>query len=305
MFEISAVIATYNREKYLEKALNSLLIQTLDNDKFEVIVVDNNCTDNTSKLCEKFHKENPHIHYKYFVEKNQGLSYGRNCGIKESNARYITFVDDDAYLDPNFLQCSIDWMNSNPEVGAIGGKILLHYEAKPPKWITPFLAPLFGYFVWGNEPKSFKRPKFPKGSNMTFRSAVFDEVGLFNPELGRVKRNLGAGEEKELFDRIYDSGAKVHYVPNAIVHHYVPEERTKTDFIKRQAEGTGRSEWFRVSFEGKSSIRTRIIQELIKWIGSLILLFFYLVIFRPSKGIMIFKFRYWVTRGFLEQRKQK
>lgn len=299
MIEISAVIATYNREAYLIKALQSLLIQTIDRNQFEVIIVDNNCTDNTAQVCKEFHANNPHIKYKYVVEEQQGLSYGRNRGINEATGKYLTFVDDDAYLDSEFLLKSVEYLKNNESVYAIGGKILLDYEVKIPKWVSPYLEPLFGYFNFGDSPRYFKKPKFPRGSNMTFKTAVFSKVGMFNPKLGRKKRELGSGEEKELFDRIYSANLGVYYLPEIIVYHYVPEARTRIEFIKKQAINTGISENIRVRNSLQKSF-TRILQEIWKWMASILLLIYFALRLKASKGVMVLKFRYWVTVGFLK-----
>lgn len=299
MIEISAVIATYNRAPYLVKALQSILIQSIDSKKFEVIIVDNNCTDNTAEICKEFHQNNPHIQYKYVVEEQQGLSYGRNRGIYEASGKYLTFVDDDAYLDREFLLKSVEYLKNNETIYAIGGKILLDYEGKIPKWVSAYLEPLFGYFNFGNSARSFKKPKFPRGSNMTFKTEVFNQVGKFNPKLGRKKRELGSGEEKELFDRIYAANLGVYYLPDIIVHHYVPESRTQIEFIKKQAINTGKSENIRVRNSRQKSF-TRILQEIWKWIASILLLFYFALSLKASKGVMVLKFRYWVTLGFLK-----
>ena len=89
------------------------------------------------------------------------------------------------------------------------------------------------------------------------------------------------------------------YIPNALVYHCVPIERTTTEFIKRQAIGTGASEKVRVKNEGVISTIKRFIIEGFKWGASFILYFVYLFKGQMAKGRMIVKFRYWVTQGLL------
>lgn len=300
MLKISAIVCTYNREKYLEIALESLAAQTLARDAFEVVIINNNSTDNTEKVCSEFHKKYSDIPYKYFIETDQGLSFARNRGIIESDAELVTFIDDDAWLDKNFLKEVVDFMESRKEVVSVGGTILLDYEDKEPNWQTKYLASLFGYFKYSDKTEAFNKTDYPRGSNMTFRKSVFKKVGDFNTELGRIGQNLGGGEEKDIYQRIYAKNLPVYNLPGAVVFHAVPVSRTKIEFIKRQAIGVGISEWYRVRGNTKMIIG-RYFQELVKWIATLILFIFYSLKFQFPKALMLVRFRWWVSLGLLKR----
>ncbi len=295
---ITATISTYNREKYLPQVLDSLKRQTLSKELFEIVLVDNNSPGNTKEIAEQFQKDNPDIEFRYYLETNQGLSYGRNRGIKEAKGKYITFIDDDAFLADDYLEVIFNYFESHQDVVAIGSKILLHYEDIIPDWENKYLNSLLGYFNIGDEEKPFPKNDYPRGSNMSFKTSIFEKIGGFNVNLGRVGGNLAGSEEKDIFQRIYQHPKlKVMYIPNAIVYHCVPIERTTTEFIKRQALGTGNSERIRVKNEGISSTAKRHFMEMVKWGGSFGLFFIYLFKGQPAKGIMIMKFRWWVSKG--------
>lgn len=296
---ISAIICTYNREKYLPGLLNSILSQTIDSNQFEIVLINNNSTDNTEEISNKFAAEHPHITFRYFVETNQGLSFARNRGILESKGEILTFLDDDAFLSQHYFERIVDFFEQNPNSAAVGSKILLHYEDIVPAWENKYLNSLMGFYNPGDEPFVYTNEDYPRGSNMSFRSKIFEEIGDFNTNLGRVGRNLLGGEEKDLFLRIYRNKSQVNYIPDAVVYHCVPNERTTSEFIKRQALGTGGSEWQRVKNEGGSAKIKRIWQEIVKWGGSIALFFVYLFKGQPAKGTMIVRFRYWVTKGIL------
>jgi len=298
--EISAVICTYNRDKYIGKVLESLANQTLDKDKYEIIVVNNNSTDNTEEVCLNFEKKHPELNFKYVVEYNQGLSYARNRGIDESKGDIIVFLDDDARVVPEYLEVIVDFMKKNPKAVAVGGKVMLDYDEEPPKWASKFLIPLFGYFDYSDKIARLEGKHYPRGLNMAFRKTLFDEIGVFDINLGRTGKKLLGNEEKDIFMRIYDKGYEVYYLPEALAYHAVPVERTTSDFIKKQALGIGISERFRTKNLGQNSDFTKaVFIELFKWAASFALLFFYTVTFKPAKGIMIVRFRYWVTKGLL------
>tara|TARA_B100000795_G_scaffold212895_1_gene166552 strand:+ start:126 stop:548 length:423 start_codon:yes stop_codon:yes gene_type:complete len=136
---------------------------------------------------------------------------------------------------------------------------------------------------------------------MSFRKSAFDIVGHFNTELGRIGSELGGGEEKDIFKRIYNRQMKVLYVPDAIVFHTVPEERTTYRFIKQQAIGTGKSEYIRIKNQGKFKIFQKILIETFKWYVSFILFIWYTLTLRIQKGWMIIRFRFWVSFGILNK----
>ncbi len=295
---ITATISTYNREKYLPQVLDSLKRQTLSKDLFEIVFVDNNSPGNTKEIAHQFQKNNPDIEFRYYLETNQGLSYGRNRGIKEAKGDFITFIDDDAFLSEDYLEKIYHYFLKNTNVAAIGSKILLHYEDVVPAWENKYLNSLLGYFNIGDIEMVFPKNDYPRGSNMSFKMSVFEKVGTFNVDLGRKGGNLAGSEEKDIFKRIYQFPELiVKYIPDAIVYHCVPIERTTTAFIKKQALGTGKSEKIRVKNEGVGSIAKRYFMELIKWGGSIVLFFLYLFKGQPAKGIMIVKFRWWVSIG--------
>ncbi len=294
---ISAIISTYNRERYLPKLFESIVKQNYLN--FEIIIIDNNSPGNTKELSDNFLKNNSTLNIRYFLEKKQGLSFARNRGIQEAKGDIITFLDDDAYISENYFERISYYFKLHLDVMAIGSKILLDYESTVPKWENRFLNSLLGYFNLGNNIKYFKNNEYPRGSNMSFRKDTFNTIGIFNTKLGRIKSDLGGGEEKDLFMRIYKNNLQVLYVPDAIVYHFVPDERTTTDFIRRQALGIGYSEKIRTTEVGIKNYILKISLEMLKWIASIILLLYYALTFKSQKGLMIIKFRYWVMKGLL------
>ena len=300
MIEISAIISTYNRAQYLEGLFESILSQSISNKRYEIVIINNNCTDNTEEICLRFKKDHPEIKVNYCIETSQGLSYGRNRGIKESIGELITFLDDDALITTDFFEKVIDFFNQKSHVNAIGGKILLKYLDKKPSWYNPHLAPLLGYFNSGDKMKVFKN-NFFKGSNMSFRKNLFDKHEGFNVALGRIGNKLYSNEEKELYYRLKNSGEEIWYVPETVVLHLVPIERTYPDFVKRQAIGSGKSQREQALIEGKTSLSAIIIAELLKWGATILLSVFYTMTFRFSVAAMLLRFRYWVTEGMLKK----
>ncbi len=297
--KLTASICTYNREKYLPQIFNSILNQTLSPDLFEVVLINNNSPGNTKELCEQFIEGNPNVNFRYFEEYQQGLSFARNRSIEEGLGEYITFLDDDAFIDSEYFEIIVREFENNREVEALGGKILLHYETEIPSWENKYLNSILGYFNLGDEERYLKLPQYPRGSNMAFRMSMFQKIGMFDTNFGRTGGNMMGGEEKEIFNRIYKSELTVKYVPKAIVYHCVPIERTTSKFVKTQAIGVGYSQRLSSKKDGAWAYFKALFLEKLKWIASIGLSFFYLFQGKIGRSSMLLRFRYWVSLGLL------
>lgn len=296
---LSVVICTYNRDAYILSALNSLVNQTLARDCFEVVLVNNNSTDSTASLCEHFAENLPDFRYRYFLEINQGLSYARNRGINESVGTVIVFMDDDAVAEPDYLQNLHDFFVQYPDAAACGGRIYPDFETRRPRWMSHFLVPLTSSLDMGDKVRLFKQRSYPIGANMAFKRPIFDRFGVFNIALGRKGANLVGAEEKDFFYRIMSEGLKVYYVPDAIVHHHVPDSRLTFSFFKKQAIGIGYSERLRAKALSGREYGMSVFRELLKWGASLALSLFYLLTIRLPKAWRLLVFRWYVSKGLL------
>ena len=298
---ISVIICTYNRQRYIYNVLSSIAQGTLQPDSYEIILVDNNCADDTRSQVERFCKDYPQISLHYYVETKQGLSHARNRGIMESNGDLLVYVDDDATVNKDYLKTYADWFASHPETDAAGGPIIPHYETgSEPRWMTFFIKRLLtGYLYFGNKPGSFPADNYPGGGNAAYRSIVFKKVGLYNVELGRNGDSLGGGEEKDIFDKMKRQGMRFTYLPGAILYHSIPAYKLEPDYFNRLTVGIGQSERARTLKIGRQSYRKRQLSELKKWCATIVLWLFYLITFRPQCGNMLVRFRRNVTLGLL------
>lgn len=297
---VSVVIATYNRCNFLEDCINSFNEQDSDKSLFEVLIIDNNSTDDTETISNELIYKYPDLNISYMIETNQGLSYGRNRGIKESKYDLIHFFDDDAIATHNYIFTILDTFKRYPNAKATGGKILLNYFEGRPKWASVYMESIFGLFDIGDAEVEFPRNNYPRGSNMTFKREIFNKLGVFDVTLGRKGKIMLGGEEKEMFQRVYESGASVIYNPLTICYHSVPEPRTRLSFIKNQVFGIGVSENIRINNSALKYKINRYFMEGVKWMGTLVLFSKYLLFeVNWSKALLIVKFRWWITKGIL------
>lgn len=301
---LSIIICTYNRSKYLVQVLESLAIQQPATGDYEIIVIDNNSTDNTEAICTNFRDSHNDIPFCYFKEKKQGLSHARNRGIAEAHGAILAFIDDDAIAGPEYIRNLMAFYRENPQVEATGGKIIPKFEGSEPNWLTPYLSPLLSIQNLGDKPIPYGRRKFPFGANMAFRKEVFLHYGTFDTDLGRKGESLAGAEEKDLLYRIKAAKKSIFYLPDAWVHHVIPEARLTRGFIRKLAVGIGYTAYIRSSKSSKIAYFYSIMNELFKWIVSLGLFLLYLTTLKPAKGNMLVYFRFYVTSGLVGKRLQ-
>ncbi|MBI2611452.1 glycosyltransferase family 2 protein [Candidatus Gottesmanbacteria bacterium] len=119
---VSVVIPSFNEEKYLPRCLSSLQNQTFKN--FEIIVVDNNSTDNTAQIANKFGA-------RVVKETNQGMSRARDKGFEEAKCEIITRTDADSIAEAKWLETIYDTFINNHQLVGITGNLLSPYKKIP------------------------------------------------------------------------------------------------------------------------------------------------------------------------------
>ncbi|HXG65870.1 MAG TPA: glycosyltransferase [Blastocatellia bacterium] len=239
-FEISVIISTYNRCHILGEALDSVLSEQEGNARYEVIVVDNNSVDDTRQVVASFIARGHH-NLRYLLECRQGVSYARNAGIAAAKAPILAFFDDDVCVARNWLSGIKRALEEHPEVDFVGGKVLPRWETPPPPWLTrAHWAPL-ALVDFGEEPLyvNSRNPLCLVTANLAIRRAAIVEVGLFAPELQRVRDGIGSMEDSELLIRLWRHGRQGLYLPDLTVVTRVPDERLTKDYHRRWHTGHG------------------------------------------------------------------
>lgn len=299
---LSLIVCTYNRDKYLYGALQCIAENGFPKEAYEIVLVNNMSTDNTEVECKRFENDYPDVDFRYFVETNQGLSFARNRGIKESRGEVLVFLDDDSYIQEGYLNNLQKQLEAHPDVDAFGGKILPVFESgEAPKWLSKWNYSWVSAIDMGDKACPFNGKAFPIGANMGVRKTMLNKTGAFNTQLGRSKKNLMGGEEKDLFERIRMMGGNIYYFPDVVVHHVIPPSRTTKDYVKRLGEGVGRSERIRTLGVSKWKYLKRIFSECIKWMGTLVLWLGFALKGQFEKGNILVVFRRQVTLGLLKE----
>ncbi len=131
--EVSIITCTYNRAKYLDNCIQSIISQTfLD---WELIVVDDGSEDNTFEIVNSYLVKFRNI--RYLKHQNRQAGYARNAGIQASFGKYITFLDSDDTYKPNHLESRLEFMKANLEIDLIEGGCALEEEFFVPDYFQP------------------------------------------------------------------------------------------------------------------------------------------------------------------------
>jgi glycosyltransferase involved in cell wall biosynthesis len=241
----------------LAKALDSVAASALpESVAWEVLVVDNNSSDQTREVVEDFGRRYPG-RFRYLFEPVQGKSHALNAGIRAARGEILAFIDDDVTVEPTWLQNLTAPLGDNEWAGT-GGRILPEHAFSPPNWLAldgPYsmVSILYAHFDLGDKPCELECA--PYGTNMAFQKRMFEKHGGFRTDLGpslngEVPR---PGEDTEFGRRLMAAREHLRYEPSAVVYHEVPENRIKKEYFLRwwfdygraraREAGRGRDVW--------------------------------------------------------------
>lgn len=241
---ISIVIPTHNRARLLDITLGSLTeLKVPAGMRVEILVVDNNCTDNTAGIVSSHARRSP-VPVRRILETRQGLSHSRNCGVEAAEHDFIAFFDDDVRAAPEWLAgCAeaFDRLNADCVVGPVHPA----FECATPRHVTPSIVRQIcsPYSLKGDElivlPADVSH-EVP-GCNFAVRRQVARDVGGFNPELGRRAGESRSGEDFEFGMRLVRAGKRVVYQPRCSIEHFITAEKLGKPWLRMRWYGDGLS----------------------------------------------------------------
>ena len=228
----SVIIATFNRAHDLKGTLASMAHLSLD-DPWELIVVDNNSTDNTPDTVREAAADFP-APLRYIFEAEQGRCAAMNAGIRAALGEVIVTTDDDVRVESGWLETALRALDEL-DCDYVGGKVLPIWGGQRPEWL-----PNRGGRHWatialldyGDEPIEFGR-HVPLGVNMAFRREAFTYAGLWDNRVGRKAGTLLGQEVREWGLRAKAAGLRGFYAPDLVVRHIIPAERLRRSYFRR------------------------------------------------------------------------
>jgi len=307
--KVSVILCTYNRCELLSTILESLAASMVpDSMDWEVLVVDNNSTDDTRGVVESFRARHGD-RFHYLFESTPGKSYALNAGIGAARGEIVAFVDDDVTVEPTWLRNLVVSLDTHDWAG-VGGRTLTTNEVIPPDWLAldgPYSLGgiLAAKFDRGDQPCELEDTPF--GANMAFRRSMFQKYGRFRTDLGPspnpdVPR---PNEDTEFGRRLQAGGEHIGYEPSAVAYHPIVESRIDKLYFLRWwfdygramiREAPKRPDVFgipRLYLAIPKIMMTRLVPQTLRWIFSI-----------DSKRRFFSKCWVWATIGEIRERRR-
>jgi glycosyltransferase involved in cell wall biosynthesis len=237
---IDIVICTYNNVAGLERVLQGLTTQNVANATWSVLVVDNNCTDDTRRVVESFIDAAQIPNLRIVSETVQGLTPARLRGVRETTAPWIAFVDDDCLLEEGWIPGAISFARKHPEAAAFGGRVV-------PEWgtrATPFLQRYSWCFASQDHGPKPCPTDFLVGAGMVISRAALVETGWTSEQYldDRIGRRLISGGDIEITLRLRGTGRELWFTPDCLIRHLIPPQRTSAYELAAMNRGLGISQ---------------------------------------------------------------
>jgi len=238
---VSVVIPTHNRAEILSRALDCIgRLEPPSGVEVDTLVVANACTDATEPVTRERMDGFP-FPLRLVAEPEAGLNVARNRGVRESRGQIVAFLDDDALVEPGWLEALVAAFEKH-EADVVAGKVeLLWEEVERPPWSSPSIERLLSYLDLGPSVLALAKPGQLVGANFAVRRCVLERLGGFADGLDRSGRDLLSGGDTEFTIRAQRAGYRLLYAPGMAVRHWVAPGRLALRYLDRVARARGRT----------------------------------------------------------------
>jgi hypothetical protein len=237
---VSVAICTWNRARLLEGTLAGFVELSIPPGvEWELLVVNNNCTDETDEVIARFEGRLP---IRRFQEPDPGLSRARNRAIAEASGELLLWTDDDVLVDEDWLASYVQAATRFPSAAFFGGVIEPQFEVEPPAWIvcnTARLADPFAILQLGPETRALGNGEVVLGANMAIRAWAFRDF-QFDVRFG-VRGASRIGGEEVYVQELVEQGHFGAWVGSARVRHVISADRLTVEYLRRCFRGYGRT----------------------------------------------------------------
>jgi len=258
---IDVVVCTYNNAPLLDETLAALGRQRVpsENVDWRVVVVDNNCTDDTPEVVAA-HVLRAAMPLRLVRETEQGLTPARLRGVRETTADWIAFVDDDCVLDEDWIERAAAFARAHPTCGAFGGQVVLDWEEAPSDVVARY-AWAYAHQQQGDEPK---RMECLAGAGMVIRRSALEASGWVEQRFlqDRVGDKLISGGDVEMALRL-GAEHELWYEPSCSLRHRIPARRGSLRYLNDVVYGLGSSKLLGDSMLWPGSYRRWLLTSLV------------------------------------------
>ena len=227
--QITVAVCSYNSAHYLPTLIEKLLTQDCPI-PFEVLIIDNNSTDDTHKLVSHF-AATSNTPIRYVNEFEQGIAFARNRAIEESlSSRYLAFIDADEIPEKAWLQAAVRNL-SDETIDCVGGKISISLPFRP-AWLSDDLLPFYGEVNHSNQSFRIVDSLTPIWSgNIAYNTRIFQQGLRFDTRYNRKGKGIGGGEDGIMFHYFLQNHLTLVYEPEMEILHLIPDEKIKRRYF--------------------------------------------------------------------------
>lgn len=242
MIKISVAICTWNRSRLLRQTLERLT--TIDTDRsftWELVIVNNNSTDDTAAVIEEFSDRLP---ITSLFEAIPGHSRCRNRAIDAATGDYMVWTDNDVLVDRRWLVAYFDAFRAEPDAAFFGGPIEPVFEPTGrPDWLTEtwtMCQAVYATRLLGDQAIDLHERMLPYGANFAVRMDV-QRVNRYDCGLGRVASQMIGDDETSVLRKIATGGGLGRWVPKARINHFIPIDRASELYVRNYFVGQGQT----------------------------------------------------------------
>ncbi|TGE15553.1 glycosyltransferase [Hymenobacter elongatus] len=245
---ITVLICTYNSASRIRETLQALAVQQTVPSAFsvEVIMVDNASTDSTSQVAaDEFKSLDFPFPYQILYESRSGKSNALALGFATARYEYVCIVDDDNWLEKEYLTLAWEIMEQDKQIGALGGIGRPECEIKPPQWFPNF-AVIYAADKQANiQGDITTHPSYVYGAGCVVRKIAWEKIykaGFKSMLVGRHGDKLSSGEDNEMCYAFVLAGYKIWYDERLRFRHFIPAKRLTWEYVERIFAGNAESE---------------------------------------------------------------
>lgn len=208
---VSVLIPVYNVEDFLEKCLDSVIAQTLNN--IEIICVNDGSTDGSAEILRKYKKKDKRI--KIITKENGGLPSARNAGLDAARGKYIGFVDSDDYIEPTMYETMVNSARLHDSDVVICGANIFPELPRADQWLYDTLSP------WSRHYEKFDSDILFKMTDTTpFLWRTIVSKRLIDSQNFRLDEDVALGEDKAFQCKVYPYAKGITVISDKLYNYY-------------------------------------------------------------------------------------
>jgi len=208
---VSVLVPVYNTEKYLEKCLDSIIGQTIND--MEIICVDDGSTDASAEILREYEKKDGRV--RILTKANGGLPSARNAALDAVRGEYVGFVDSDDYIQPDMYEKMVGWAKKNDSDIVICGANIYPQNPRAGQWLYDALSTTYEKYTEYKTELLFDRmDTTPFLWRTLIRKELIDSYSL------RLDEDIIIGEDKAFQCKIYPYARGITVIPDKLYNYY-------------------------------------------------------------------------------------